>query len=382
MPHYIQRGEIPPKRHTRFQDAEGNLRYEEHVSRQGFAGVYSNLYHLRMASRMLAVGEFKAVAREAAAETHRHRHLRTANVASSGDALSSRRLLLFNQDAAISKAHVDRSMSDFYRNSHADELLFVQSGSGTLHTNLGRLHCVEGDYLIIPRGIIWQLEVDQPLRLLVLETRGPLETPERYRNKHGQFLEASPYCERDLRLPEFVPPINEEGEFKVQVALAGGTQTYTYAQHPFDVVGWDGANYPWAFNISDFEPITGRIHQPPPVHQTFQAPGMVICSFVPRLFDYHPDAIPAPYYHSNVESDEVIFYSRGEFMSRKGIEEESITLHPAGLPHGPQPGMYEGSIGKRDTNELAVMIDTFAPLQVAKSALAVDDPDYPLSWLE
>ena len=381
MAYYIQRGEIPPKRHTQFRGADGALRYEELVSRQGFSGIYSNLYHLHMASRMTAVGEFQAVAREAAAETHRHRHLRTANVTSSGDAISSRRLLMFNADVAIYKAHVDQSMTTFYRNGHGDELLFVHTGRGTLHTNLGRLGYDQGDYLVIPRGIIWQLQVEQPTRFLVLESRGPVETPDRYRNKHGQLLETSPYCERDIRTPEFVPAIDEEGEFPVLVALTGGTQEYIYAQHPFDVVGWDGLNYPWAFNIGDFEPITGRIHQPPPVHQTFQAAGLVICSFVPRLFDYHPDAIPAPYYHSNVESDEIIFYSRGEFMSRKGIEEESITLHPAGLPHGPQPGMYEGSIGKRETSELAVMVDTFAPLELAPAALEVDDPDYPLSWL-
>ena len=382
MPHYIQRGDIPPKRHTQFRGDDGALRYEEHLSRQGFSGVYCNLYHLRMASRMMAVGDFQPVTRKTAGGPHRHRHLRTAGIDSSGDAIASRRLLLFNQDGAIYKAHVDRSMSIFYRNGHGDELLYVQSGRGKLNTNLGRLDYGEGDYLVIPRGIVWQLAVDQPTRLLVIETRGPVETPERYRNKHGQLLESSPYCERDLRLPEFVPPVDEEGEFTVLVGLNGGTQEYVYAQHPFDVVGWDGLNYPWAFNINDFEPITGRIHQPPPVHQTFQAPGLVICSFVPRLFDYHPQSIPAPYYHSNVDSDEIIFYSRGEFMSRKGIEAESITLHPMGLPHGPQPGMYEGSIGVQKTNELAVMIDTFAPLQVAEAALEVDDPEYPLSWVE
>ena len=381
MPHYIERGQIPPKRHTQFRDADGNLRYEELLSREGFSGDHTNMYHLRMPTRMAAVGRFmERPLKRADGVPHRHRHFRTALVNSVGGPVGSRQVLLYNQDVVISKAHPNENLNSFYRNGQADELIYVQSGEGTLSTNLGNLQFKPGDYLVIPRGIIWQMTCETWPRLLVIETRGPLELPDKYLSSHGQLLEHAPYCERDIRTPEFQPPADEEGEFRVMLRLGEGIQEYIYAQHPFDLVGWAGQCYPWAFSIHDFEPITGRIHQPPPVHQTFQAPGLVICSFVPRLFDYHPDAIPAPYYHSNVDSDEVIFYSKGEFMSRKGIEEESITYHPMGLPHGPQPGKYEGSIGVKATDELAVMIDTFAPLTLAAAAMGIDDEDYPMSW--
>lgn len=382
MPHYQCRGDIPPKRHTQHRSAQGALRYEQLVSREGFSGVYSNLYHLRPPTRVRRVGPFAPDEPQRAGVTHRPRHLRTGRLASSGDLLESRRLLFFNADVRISKAHADSSMQELYRNAHHDELLYVQQGHGVLHTNLGRLEARPGDYIVVPRGVLYQVRITEPMRLLVVETRGPIDTPNRYRNASGQLLEHAPYCERDIRTPEFEPPIDTEGAFSVRVRLADGTQQYTYAHHPFDVVGWDGCYYPWVLSIHDFEPITGRLHQPPPVHQTFAAPGLVVCSFVPRLFDYHPQAIPAPYPHSNVDSDEVMFYSLGQFMSRKGIELESVTLHPMGLPHGPQPGRYEDSIGKTETRELAVMIDAFAPLHVAQAALDVDDPSYPLSWME
>ena len=382
MPHYIQRGDIPHKRHTQFRSSDGELRFEELVSRKGFSDIYSNLYHLRMPTRVSQVGPFRPLALEAIRTAHRARHVRTGLVQSSGDALAARRVLFFNNDVVIAKAHVDRNMDVFYRNGHYDELLYVQKGEGVLRTNLGNLAYGPGDYLVIPRGVIYQLDVQEAARLLVVESRGSIETPSRYRNTQGQLLEHSPYCERDVRLPELQAPVDAEGEYPVWVRLDTGVQEYVYAHNPFDVIGWDGCYYPWAINIRDFEPITGRIHQPPPVHQMLQAPGFVVCSFVSRLFDYHPEAIPAPYPHSNVDSDEILFYSWGDFMSRKGVEQESITLHPMGLPHGPQPGKYEGSIGKKQTDELAVMIDAFAPLRIAQSAIDVDDASYPGSWME
>jgi homogentisate 1,2-dioxygenase len=381
MPFYVRSGDIPRKRHVQFRGPEGQLRYEELVSRKGFSGVYSNLYHLRMPTRVRRVLEFEPRRPVAAGVSQRARHIRTGRMTFGGDAIASRRLLLFNADVSISKAHIDRAMDHLFRNGHHDELYYIQQGAGVMRTNFGSLAFGPGDYLVVPRGVIYAIEPDGKVKALVIESRDSIETPARYRSEHGQLLEHSPFCERDIRTPVFEPPIDQEGAFLVEVRLEGGAQKLEYAHHPFDVVGWDGYYYPWAINIRDFEPITGRIHQPPPVHQMFQARGFVVCSFVSRLFDYHPEAVPAPYPHSNVDSDEVIFYSWGQFMSRKGIEPESITLHPMGLPHGPQPGRYEDSIGKRETQELAVMIDTFAPLAVAEAAMDVDDPSYPLSWL-
>ena len=267
-----------------------------------------------------------------------------------------------------------------YRNGIGDEVFYIQSGEATLITNLGTLECSPGDYVIIPRGIIWQLKPKDEVKILVIDSVGPIETPNKYRNRFGQLLENSPFCERDIQTPVLQEPIVNKSEFRVKVKTFHGIQEYHYDNHPFDVVGWDGYYFPWIFSIHDFEPIVGSILQPPPVHQTFQAPGFVICSFVPRLFDFHPDAIPAPYPHSNVDSDEIIYYSKGNFMSRQGTKEESITLHPMGLPHGPQPGKYHSSAGKEKTDELAVMIDTFKPLNVTEAAKLIDDQDYPLSW--
>ncbi|MCH8327091.1 MAG: homogentisate 1,2-dioxygenase, partial [Candidatus Marinimicrobia bacterium] len=312
MPYYIERGEIPPKRHTQFRNPAGDLYFEELLSRRGFSGEHTNMYHLHMPTDMAAVGRFmEREIQEATGIPHRHRHLRTAQVNSSGGPIGSRQVLFFNDDVIISKAHPDETLNSFYRNGHADELLYVQSGKGTIATNMGNIDFVPGDYVVIPRGIIWQMSFDEPTRFLVVETRGPIDVPDRYVSARGQLLEHAPLCERDLKLPDFQAPIDEKGEYRVMVRLRGGIQEYIYTWHPFDLVGWAGQCYPWAFSIHDFEPITGRIHQPPPVHQTFQAPGVVICSFVPRLFDYHPQSIPAPYYHSNVDSDEILFYSRG-----------------------------------------------------------------------
>ena len=381
MPFYQTRGEIPTKRHTQFRDDTGNLYWEELISREGFSHMYSNIYHVYPPTSVEAIGELKKYNLKAVDQTHRHHHIRTANVESNGDAISSRIPLFFNSDVVISKAHVTDSMSTLYRNGNADEILFIHTGSGLFKSNFGNMKLKSGDYLLIPRGVIWQMDVKQSIRILVIETSGPIETPTRYRNKFGQLLEHSPYAERDIRTPEFVGPVADT-RMEVEVKLQHGIQTYGYQHHPFDIVGWDGYYFPYIFNINDFMPITGKIHQPPPVHQTFQAHGIVLCSFVPRPFDYHDKSVPAPYAHSNVDSDEIIYYVEGNFMSRKGIDEQSISYHPMGLPHGPQPGKIEESLGAKETNELAVMIDTFKPLNMTGAALSVDDEDYPYSWIE
>ena len=381
MPFYQTRGEVPTKRHTQFRDDTGNLYWEELISREGFSHMYSNVYHVYPPTSVEAVGELKKYNLKAVDQTHRHHHIRTANVESDGDAISSRIPLFFNSDVVISKAHVTDSMSTLYRNGNADEVLFIHTGSGIFKSNFGNMALTAGDYLVIPRGVIWQIDVKEDMRILVTESSSPIETPTRYRNKFGQLLEHSPFSERDIRTPVFVGPV-DDSPMDVEVKLRHGIQTYGYQHHPFDIVGWDGYYFPYIFNINDFMPITGKIHQPPPVHQTFQANGFVICSFVPRPFDYHDQSVPAPYAHSNVDSDEIIYYVEGNFMSRKGIDEQSISYHPMGLPHGPQPGKIEESLGAKETNELAVMIDTFKPLNMTEAALNVDDEDYPYSWIE
>ena len=381
MPFYQKRGEIPNKRHIQFRDNSGNLYWEELISREGFSHMYSNVYHIHPPTGVETVGELKKIDLKATDQTHRHHHIRTANLDSKGDAISSRIPLFFNSDVVISKAHVNESMDSLYRNGNADEVLFIHTGSGKLKSNFGNLALTLGDYVVIPRGVIWQIDVKEDMRILVTESSAPIETPTRYRNKFGQLLEHSPFSERDIRTPDFIGPV-DDSPIDVEVKLRQGIQIYGYQHHPFDLVGWDGYYFPYIFNINDFMPITGKIHQPPPVHQTFQAHGFVICSFVPRLFDYHDESVPAPYAHSNVDSDEIIYYAEGEFMSRKDIESESVSYHPMGLPHGPQPGKIEESLGAKETNELAVMIDTFKPLNMTEAALTVDDEDYPYSWIE
>ncbi len=381
MPFYQKRGEIPTKRHTQFRDDTGNLYWEELISRKGFSHMYTNVYHVHPPTSVEAVGELKKYNLKAVDQTHRHHHIRTANVESDGDAISSRIPLFFNSDVVISKAHVKESMKSLYRNGNADEVLFIHTGSGIFKSNFGNMALTAGDYLVIPRGVIWQIDVKEDMRIFITESSSPIETPTRYRNKFGQLLEHSPFSERDIRTPDFVGPV-DDSPMDVEVKLRHGIQTYGYQHHPFDIVGWDGYYFPYIFNINDFMPITGKIHQPPPVHQTFQAHGIVLCSFVPRPFDYHDKSVPAPYAHSNVDSDEIIYYVEGNFMSRKGIDEQSISYHPMGLPHGPQPGKIEESLGAKETNELAVMIDTFKPLNMTEAALNVDDEDYPYSWIE
>ena len=381
MPFYQKRGKIPTKRHIQFRDENGNLYWEELISRGGFSDIYSNVYHIHPPTSVETIGEFKIINLQTAAHTHRPHHIRTSNVESTGDAISSRIPLFFNSDLVISKAHVTKSMDSLYRNGHGDEVLFIHSGSGELKSNFGNLNLTVGDYLVIPRGVIWQMTVNKSMRILVTESSGPIKTPTKYRNQFGQLLEHSPFSERDIRTPKFSKPVDDRS-VEIEVKLENGIQTYGYEHHPFDLIGWDGYYFPYVFNINDFMPITGKIHQPPPVHQTFQGSGFVICSFVPRLFDYHPESVPAPYAHSNVDSDEIIYYIEGQFMSRKGIEKESITYHPMGLPHGPHPGKIEESLGSEETNELAVMIDTFKPINMTESALDLDDEKYPYSWIK
>ena len=382
MPFYAVRGEIPHKRHTQFRQPNGQLYKEEVFGTKGFSGIQSILYHVHAPTAVQAVNGFEPLLRDAeAVGPLRHRHFRTHGQAHSGDALWAREFILGNDDLVLGTCVTAESMTDFYKNGECDELLFIHEGAGVLESVFGQLKFGPGDYLVIPVGTVYRLHVEQPLRYLVLESAGPIEVPRRYRNEYGQFLEHAPFCERDLRLPDLVEPKDEPGEFTVLVKARGGFTKLVLANHPLDVVGWDGYVYPYAFNIEDFEPITGRIHQPPPVHQTFAGPNFVVCSFVPRLFDYHPQAIPTPYNHSNVDSDEVLYYVRGNFMSRRGIEEGSITLHPSGIPHGPHPGTVEASLGKERTEELAVMVDTFRPLKVLRPALVLEDENYMLSWL-
>ena len=381
MPFYQTRGLVSRKRHTVFKRNLNSIYYEELVSRKGFSSIYSNIYHLKMPTKVKKMGNLQPFIIKEADVKHQARHIQTQDILNKGDIVYGRIPLFFNEDIIIHKSHAIKSMDSFYRNAHFDEVLYIQSGSCSLFTNFGDLVLKTGDYVIIPRGVIWQIDILDPMRVLILESRAAVETPKRYRNEFGQLLEHSPFCERDIRTPVLKDPVDKKGDYKINVRTMKGLQEMVYSHHPFDLVGWDGYYFPWVFNIGDFEPITGSIHQPPPVHQTFQSEGFVICSFVSRMFDYHKNAIPAPYPHSNVDSDEVIFYSKGDFMSRKGIGLDSITYHPMGLPHGPQPGKYEGSIGKKWTDELAVMIDTFKPLKITENAINIEDKNYYLSWL-
>jgi homogentisate 1,2-dioxygenase len=381
MPFYHRLGELPHKRHTQFRQPDGALYHEQVMGTRGFEGIQSIVYHRRAPTAMLHAedrGPIEIALEPAGAL--RHRHFRTRHLGPQGDFITGRQPLLHNNDVTMSLVLPTEPMQYHYRNGQGDELIFVDQGEGRVESLFGTLPFRRGDYLVIPIGTTYRLVSSGPAKLLVFETRGSIETPRRYRNEHGQLLEHSPYCERDIRVPQELASHDETGEFAVLVRARDRLTMHTLDHHPLDAIGWDGYLYPWAFNIEDFEPITGRIHQPPPVHQTFKGPNFVICSFVPRMFDYHPLAIPAPYNHSNVDSDEVLYYVEGNFMSRKGIEEGSISLHPSGLPHGPHPGATEGSIGKQGTQELAVMIDTFHPLRVAQAALAIEDAQYAYSW--
>lgn len=383
---YHRLGSIPPKRHTQFRQPDNELYREEVVSSKGFSGIYSIQYHINPPTRIKAVGKSEKFGHKILNETGlRHMHLNTSGVKTTGDDyLTSRKVLLANADCAISIcAPQRRHMDYFYKNAEGDEVVFVHDGSGALISPFGKLDFRQGDYVVIPRTVIYKLEFDEgPVRLLIIESASPVETVKRYRNDLGQLLEHAPYCERDIRPPHELITETGKAEHVIKIKKQGFLHHYHYEHSPLDLVGWDGFLWPYAFSIHDFEPITGRIHQPPPVHQTFQGHNYVICSFVPRLFDYHPLSIPAPYNHSNIDSDEVLYYAEGNFMSRKGIERGSFTLHPGGLPHGPHPGTVEKSIGAKSTEELAVMIDTFRPLHPTEGALEFLDPNYPMSWSE
>ncbi len=382
--HYYSLGQIPPKRHTQFRKPDGSLYHEELFSTEGFSDVYSLLYHCNPPTQIVQVGEpFSIAPRTVHDRQLKHRCLKGFQIHPEDDYLQARKPVLVNNDCKIILAAPRKSMTDyFFKNADADEVIFVHEGSGTLRTMYGNLRFEYGDYLVVPRGTVYQMHFDGPdNRLFIVESAGPVTTPKRYRNAFGQLLEHSPFCERDIRKPVDLETHDERGDFLFFIKKQDTIYPYHYLNHPFDLVGWDGYLYPYAFSIHNFEPITGRVHLPPPIHQTFDGHNFVICSFVPRLYDYHPLAIPAPYNHSNIDSDEVLYYVDGDFMSRKHVERGMITLHPGGIPHGPHPGTVERSIGAKETRELAVMVDTFRPLLLTEYAAGIEDPDYYKSWL-
>lgn len=384
MPVYHQLGEVPSKRHKIYRKPSGELYAEELVGNMGFVGPSSLLYHVRRPTAVRALRTLKQLDwQPAASEPLRHRHFRTKQLSQAGDAILDRTPLLFNHDVSLSLVRVSDDLSHFYRNAQGDEIVYVSEGEGVLESPFGSIPFASGDYLVIPRGILHRYRFSSDKRVLfVIESAGYVRTPRRYRNEFGQLMESSPYSERDIRRPQNLETHDEKGEFKLIVKKANTLTEMVLAFHPFDVVGWDGYYYPWALNIHNFEPRVGRFHLPPPTHQTFDGDGFVVCSFCPRPYDFDPEAVPAPYNHSNVMSDEVLYYANSEFMSRKGIEYGSVTLHPDGLAHGPQPGRTEASLGQKETNELAVMVDTFRGLNVSREAVEVEDKDYYLSWLE
>lgn len=385
MPIYHKLGNFPQKRHTTFTKQDGNYYYEQLFGTEGFHGMSSLLYHTHRPTQVKEIGKALDVRPKIAVENNiKAMMLKGFKVKPVADFLESRKTLLVNSDVHLGLAAPQQSMSDyFYKNADADEMIFVHKGSGTLKTFMGNIPFEYGDYLIIPRGMIYQIEFDTTEnRLLYLESFSPIYFPKRYKNNFGQLLEHSPFCERDLKLPQDLETNDKKGDFTIKIKKQGIIHPVVYASHPFDVIGWDGFNYPYGFSIHNFEPITGRVHQPPPVHQTFETDTFVVCSFCPRLYDYHPQSIPAPYNHSNIDSDEVLYYVDGDFMSRNNIEQGDISLHPKGIPHGPAPGAMERSIGQTKTEELAVMVDTFKPLMVTQEALDIDDGAYYKSWVE
>jgi homogentisate 1,2-dioxygenase len=385
MPIYKQVGTIPEKRHTVFRQPNGNLYHEELFGTEGFSGMSSLVYHINPPTRVKEKGIPYSVKPEIAIEDNlQNRSYQSFNAKPANDYLESRKTLFVNDDMTIGvAAPIEGTNKYFFKNADADEMLFIHKGNGEIKTMYGNISFSYGDYIIIPRGTVYQINFEtNENRILIVESHGPIETPERYRNKYGQFLEHSPFCERDFRAPLNMETHDEDGEFLINIKKRGLIYPYIYENHPFDLIGWDGCSYPYAFSIFNFEPITGRIHMPPPIHQTFMGKNFVICSFVPRLYDYHPNAIPAPYHHSNVDSDELLYYVDGDFMSRNNIEKGQITLHPGGLPHGPHPGAIERSIGKTSTNELAVMIDPFNPVKITKEAMDLEFDDYYHSWVD
>ncbi len=385
MPHYKSLGSIPHKRHTQFKKPDGALYSEQLFSTEGFSNDYSLLYHTYPPTLIVKCDDPVDVSPEVVEEKMlKHRSLEGFNIKPEADFLQSRKAVLVNNDCHIVLASPQKSMTNyFYKNADADEMIFVHEGSGVVITCYGELTFGYGDYIVIPRGTIYQIHFnDDKNRLFIVESFHPIRYPKRYMSKYGQLMEHSPYCERDIRGPENLKTFDEKGDFVIKTKKKGLLYGIHYGTHPFDVIGWDGCCYPYIFSIHDFEPITGRVHQPPPVHQTFETDAFVVCSFVPRLYDYHPLSIPAPYNHSNIDSDELLYYVDGDFMSRKHVTRGMMTLHPAGIPHGPHPGALEKSIGAKETKELAVMIDTFRPLQLTKFAIEIENEGYVMSWAE
>ncbi len=384
MPHYQKQGKIPPKRHTQFRKDDGTLYAEELVSTEGFSDIFSIVYHEFPPTRILKIGKPVLLNKQTALEDNmQHRLLSGFKVTPEDDYLKSRKPVLFNDDVELILAAPRKSMREyFYKNALADEMIFVHRGKGVMQSIYGELPFEKGDQIVIPRGTIYQLLFnDEDNRLFIVESYSPIRFPKRYMNAEGQLLEHAPFYERDIKAPVLKEHFTEEGEFEVMIKRRDTIFPYVYGNHPFDACGWDGCLYPYIFSIYDFDPITGKIHQPPPVHQVFETQGFVVCDFVPRLFDYHPLSIPAPYNHSNVDSDEVIYYVDGDFMSRNNIGKGQITLHPMGIPHGPQPGAVERSIGAKDTEEYAVMVDTFKPLKLTREAMNIEEPGYYKSWI-
>ncbi len=386
MPFYHRLGELPRVKHTTFyKDDEKSLFREELFSSKGFSGIYSTKYHYHMPTSVLRVQEVdlhKPVDWPEAPALYYH--FLTDNKKSKGDFITARDVYLENANCSIAIVHVTEDTEDFYRNGHAAEYIFVHHGQGRLLTEFGIIPFIAGDQIIVPRAITYQIKFDdfKKNKLLIVESDTAYEIPAHYRNEYGQMEEHAPYCERDFKLPRELDPKNEKGEFRMILKTGTKYSEHILPHHPFDVVGWDGYLYPYAFNIRDYHPKVGRIHLPPPVHLAFKTNSFVVCNFCPRPYDFHEQAVPAPYFHSNIDSDEVLYYVEGDFMSRKGVKEGSITLHPGGMPHGPQPGKTEASVGKKGTDEYAVMIDTFAPLRPTLNVKETMDESYPQSWIE
>ena len=385
MPFYHKLGSFPNKRHIQFRKPDGNLYYEQLFGTEGFSSFSSLMYHVHRPTMVKTIKDPIDLSPQAAvAKNIASRMIKGFEVAPKDDFLDARSIVLFNNDLNIALAAPRKSLrSYFYKNADADEMIFVHKGSGKLRTMLGNIPFEYGDYLVVPRGMIYQIDFDtEDNRLFIVESFSPILTPRNYRSRFGQLLEHSPFCERDFKIPTELETHDEKGDFVIKIKKENMLHELTYASHPFDVIGWDGFNFPFAFSIHNFEPITGRIHLPPPIHQTFEGHNFVVCSFVPRLYDYHPLSIPAPYNHSNIDSDEVLYYVDGDFMSRNHVEKGYISLHPGGIPHGPHPGAYERSIGQTETRELAVMVDTFKPLKLTQAAFDMQLNDYAYSWLE